>query len=125
MSYTLSPICEILKTLCSDDYGKFGAFAAECVRRTEQGYTLPQAWSQSVDECFSFSPFSKQDRELFKCIGEKLGTTDIKGQEAICLMYEELFDGRIKEASQCKEKNASLCSSLGILSGIALGIILI
>lgn len=65
------------------------------------------------------------DRQIVDDFFEELGKTDIQGQEGACLNTIERLKGAEKEALDIYACKGRLYRTLGILSGLAIAIILI
>lgn len=67
----------------------------------------------------------KQDElELLLSFGKELGTTDANGQAGAAVLYGKMFEGRFITANADCERKCRLFSSLGVLTGVFISIIL-
>jgi len=90
----------------------------------KDGRTFSEAWTSSLRLCTKNTDFKDEDIELLVKLGEILGATDIENQvKHIRLTMLELKKN-YQKAIEIQMKNVKLFKQLGLLSGIAIVIIL-
>lgn len=90
----------------------------------KEGYTFSEAWRMGIEIARRQSELKKEDIELLVNLGNNLGNSDGNNQvKHIQLTMEELRRN-YDEAIQLQNKNVKLYKSLGLLSGIAIVVIL-
>lgn len=86
--------------------------------------TADEAWEKAVEDNFSKLSLNKEDKAILISFGRMLGNSDLDGQlNNIKLMSSQLKLQEAK-AEEMKKKNERMFRSLGVLSGLAITIIL-
>lgn len=119
--YTNAEIGEILLSATQKDEYNALLFIKECVKTNKNGdYHL--LWREGVKK----QPFlTVKDRDLLNSLGDSLGQTDTEGQLSFLEMYEELVKRRIEEASTEYADRGRVYRSVGLLCGLAAGIMVL
>lgn len=81
------------------------------------------SWNEAIDN--AKNDFTVEDKEIMKMFGKLLGKTDIKGQLCQIELTQKLIEKQIEKAEFEKNKNSKLYKTIGIISGIAICIILV
>ncbi len=81
------------------------------------------SWNEAIDN--AKNNFTVEDKEIMKMFGKLLGKTDIKGQLSQIELTQKLIEKQIEKAEFEKNKNSKLYKTIGIISGIAICIILV
>lgn len=81
------------------------------------------SWNEAIDN--SKNNFTVEDKEIMKMFGKLLGKTDIKGQLSQIELTQRLIEKQIENAEFEKNKNSKLYKTIGIISGMAICIILV
>ena len=81
------------------------------------------SWNEAIDN--AKNDFTVEDKEIMKMFGKLLGKTDIKGQLSQIELTQKLIEKQIEKAEFEKNKNSKLYKTIGIISGIAICIILV
>lgn len=88
------------------------------------GVTADVAWEKSINENYAKLSLNKEDKDILLTFGNMLGNSDLEGQlNNIRLMSSQLKLQELK-AEDMRQKNEKMYSSLGVLSGLAITIIL-
>lgn len=88
------------------------------------GVTADEAWEKSVEVNGSKLSLNKEDKSILVTFGKMLGNSDLEGQlNNIKLVTSQLKLQEIK-SEEMKRKNEKMYRSLGVLSGLAVTIIL-
>ncbi|MDF2988174.1 MAG: stage sporulation protein [Eubacterium sp.] len=88
------------------------------------GVTADEAWERSIEENCSKLSLNKEDKAILVTFGKMLGNSDLEGQlNNIKLVSSQLKLQEIK-SEEMKRKNEKMYRSLGVLSGLAVTIIL-
>ncbi len=88
------------------------------------GVTADEAWEKAVEVNYSRLSLNKEDKAILISFGRMLGNSDLDGQlNNIKLMSSQLKLQEAK-AEEMKRKNERIYRSLGVLSGLAITIIL-
>ena len=89
-----------------------------------KGITADVAWEKAVDENCSKLSLNKEDKAILLTFGKMLGNSDLEGQiNNIKLISSQLKLQELK-AEEMRRKNEKMYRSLGVLSGLAITIIL-
>jgi len=82
-----------------------------------------EAWNLALDVCST--SMNKEDVKTLKSLNKLLGKTDLQGQISEIELTTSFLDVQITQAIKEKEKNEKLYKTLGMITGIAIVIILI
>lgn len=119
--YTNSEIGEMLRAAARNEAYERLLFVVLC-SDMDSGENFHEKWNEGVNN----QPYlTVRDREVLTALGDRLGETDCDGQLSFLEMTEELIRGQREQASAdylCKGK---LYRSVGILCGLAAGIMII
>lgn len=119
--YTNSQIGEILKNASQNEAYKKLLFVADCFDIGEKG-DFHTIWSDGVKK----QPYlMARDKELLLSLGDKLGSTDLEGQLSFLEMSEEIFRQRQQQAVEDYKNKGKVYRSVGLLCGLAVGIIVL
>lgn len=123
IEFTYEPIKNIFEEISKVVFdGKDNIFKAS-VENMNVNDSINESWINAVD-VFE-NNFKKEDIEIIKSFGKLLGRTDKKGQISEIEVTRICLEKNILLAEKEKEKNGKLYKTLGIVSGFAIGIILI
>lgn len=122
LEFSYEPIKEIFNEISKLVYKEKGNIFKSYVLNLEND-NYDNAWSIAVAE--NSYGFSKEDILIITGFGKLLGKTDISGQINEIKLADEFLDKQIGDAEEKRRKNDKLYKSLGIISGIAIVIILI
>lgn len=99
-------------------------FKAAAENLESSGVTADQAWEDAVEDNFSKLSLNKEDKAVLVSFGKMLGNSDLEGQlNNIKLITSQLKLQELK-AEEMKRKNEKMYRSLGVLSGLAIAILL-
>lgn len=88
------------------------------------GVTADIAWEKAVEENASKLSLNNEDKAILVTFGKMLGNSDLEGQlNNIKLVASQLKLQEVK-SEEMKRKNEKMYRSLGVLSGLAITIIL-
>ncbi len=88
------------------------------------GVTADAAWEKSIDENYARLSLKKEDKAILVNFGRMLGNSDLEGQlNNIKLVSSQLKLQELK-SEEMKQKNEKMYRSLGVLSGLAITIML-
>ena len=91
----------------------------------QSGLSVSQSWSSAVDSLPSYYALSKDDKNIIKQFGSKLGATDTEGQTGHCEYFKNMFLARAEQLRDEYSQKSKLYHSLGFFCGLALIIVLI
>jgi len=88
------------------------------------GVTADAAWEEAIEENYTKLSLNKEDKAILLTFGKMLGNSDLEGQmNNIKLISSQLKLQELK-AEQMRLKNEKMYRSLGVLSGLAITVIL-
>lgn len=119
--YTNAEIGEMLRTAAdNEEYGRL--IFISCCTDIGEGGNFHGKWKEGVKS----QPYlTARDRELLTALGERLGETDCDGQLSFLEMTEELIKGQREQAAADYTNKGKLYRSVGLLCGLAAGIMLL
>ena len=124
--YANAPLSEALEAVGKRfETGLSGLFTGAAGKIEQQGgETFCQIWEEEVGK-ISGMALTKQDRQYLAELGKHLGYLDRDMQERTLLLYLEQLDVQIQLLREHRQERCRLYSSLGIMSGLFLTILLI
>ena len=125
--YANAPLQEAFDTVGRRTKGELSKFFIGVAERMNQqsGEVFSVIWDKAVDQMSPDALLSKSDREKLKHLGTHLGFLDREMQERNLLLYLEELDLRIQDMRDHRQERCRLYSSLGVMSGLFLTILLI
>lgn len=129
ITYSHAPLAEALERVGKRDPGPLGRLftaAAEGICRQE-GESLQEIWGREVEVLTSPQvrlPLTDADLEQLKGLGEHLGYLDVDMQERTLGLYLEQLDLSIEYLRTNQREKCRLYTSLGIMGGMFLVIIM-
>lgn len=125
IEFNRKPIISIFREKCSGNFAKSLSFISECVTLTEEGKDFTSAWEMSIKNDQRISLLSPQDVQLLLSYGSQLGTTDVNGQISLCVLYQKLFEEKLKAAQAYEEHYGKIYRQSGIFIGAAIIILIL
>ncbi len=99
-------------------------FKAAAENLGTSGVTADEAWEKAVEDNCSKLSLNKEDKTILETFGKMLGNSDLEGQlNNIRLITSQLKLQELK-AEEMRRKNERMYRSLGVLSGLAIAILL-
>lgn len=92
--------------------------------REQQGEPFIQIWKEEIGSLGKETALTEKDRQTLSGMGEHLGFMDRDMQERNLLLYLEQLDLEIEGIRQHKQERTRLYTSLGVMSGLFLAILL-
>ena len=90
-----------------------------CRDKMRRGSPFPDAWRIGMERARA------ELADVLLPLGEVLGSTELEGQLSAIRHAQSLLDNRLADARAYRERNGKLYQSLGVMSGVAIAIILI
>lgn len=100
-------------------------FINHTLNNLQDGLSFSKSWDNSVDSLPYYYGLSKDDKNIIKQFGSKLGTTDVEGQTGHCEYFKNIFLARAEELHNEYLNKSKMYCSLGFFCGLALIIVLI
>jgi stage III sporulation protein AB len=122
--YFASPVEAIMEKLDQiEDYKQLKVFEI-CKANLKNTNRFSQAWESAIKESEKSLALQSADYESLLWFGRALGTTDVEGQLANCERCCEQLSQRLIIAREDSGKKGKMYSSLGILAGIFIAVML-
>jgi len=119
--YTNAEIGDMLRNSADNEAYQKLLFVTEC-RKIEEKGNFHNIWSEGVKRQ---AYITERDRELLIALGERLGETDAEGQLSFLEMTEEMIKGQQQQAESDYKNKGKMYRSVGILCGLAMGIMVL
>ena len=125
--YANAPLPEALETVGERTTGVLSEWMIQVSERLlrQQGEPFNQIWKEEVDRLDADTALTKTDRQSLAALGEHLGFLDSEMQERNLLLYLEQLDLVIGELRSHRQERCRLYTSLGVLSGMFLAVLLL
>ena len=121
IKYTNTEIGVMLKSASQHEAYKNLLFISACANTSENGDFHP-LWNDGVKR----QPYlTTTDRELLFALGDRLGETDLDGQLSFLELTCEMLKKQQQEASENYRKKGRMYRSVGLLCGLAAGIMVL
>jgi stage III sporulation protein AB len=125
LEFCNAPIDDMLSYLKEKRELSYLSFIERCGELCCMGEQFPIAWKTSIDESKQLSALKKEDADILYSLGNALGTTDLNGQLSICDFHINAVKDKMVHARENFKTYAKVYSTMGVLIGAALGVILI
>lgn len=124
--YANAPLEEAFRNIGEKAQGELGTFFCAVADRIEQqqGEAFYEMWKEEIEKLGPEVLLNKKDRHELLAFGEHLGFLDREMQERTILLYLEQLDLVIEDGRANQKEKSRLYSSLGIMGGLFLVIIL-
>lgn len=124
--YAHSPLTEGFERTGEKGGGEIGNLFLRVARRLnrQQGEPFYTIWQEEIDALPKSCCLKEEDRQSLKGLGEHLGYLDLEMQERTILLYLEQMDLTIGYLREHKQERRRLYTSLGIMGGIFLTILM-
>lgn len=96
---------------------------AERIERQE-GESFSLIWKEELEKINDI-PLKESDLSSLKALGDHLGYLDLEMQERNLLLYIEQLDGQIMFLKQNVKERTKLYTSLGVMGGLFLSIVML
>lgn len=119
IEFTYEPISSVFADISKTIYENDNNIFFNVLNKNSE---LCIAWNEATDEIVNIN---MEDREIIKMFGKTLGKIDIKGQVSQIELSLKLIEKQIEKAEMEKNKNSKLYRAMGIISGMAICVILV
>ena len=121
IKYTNTEIGAMLKSASRNEAYQNLLFVTSCADVSENG-DFHQPWNDGVKK----QPFlTPTDRELLYALGDRLGETDLDGQLSFLELTCEMLKKQQQEAAENYRQKGKMYRSVGVLCGLAAGIMVL
>ena len=123
--YASAPLPEALETVGKRSGGALGSLFLETAASLAEkpGEPFNSIWKEAVLR-MNDTALSKTDRQTLAALGEHLGFLDRETQERTLLLYLEQVDAELGVLREHRQERCRLYTSLGIMGGLFLAVIL-
>lgn len=124
--YANSPLTEAFEHTGRKAGGELGGMFKQVSERLseQRGESFYAVWQEEIDKIPKDVCLSKEDKQNLKSLGENLGYLDMDMQERNILLYLEQLDLTIGYLRKHKQEKSRLYTSLGIMGGLFLTIVM-
>lgn len=125
--YANAPLPEALEAVGERTEGVLSEWMLQVSKRLaeQQGEPFCQIWREEVGRLDADAALAKTDRQSLAALGEHLGFLDCEMQERNLLLYLEQLDLVIGELRSHRQERCRLYTSLGVMSGMFLAVLLL
>lgn len=129
ITYSHAPLAEALERVGRRSGGVLGGMFVRAAQRicAQEGESLQEIWQQEVDGMAQKEkglPLAGEDLDQLKGLGQHLGYLDVDMQERTLLLYLEQLDMTIGYLRDHRREKCRLYTSLGVMGGIFLVIVM-
>ena len=122
MKYTYKPIPDIFEEIATSFTNNTGEiFKIAC--QNMQTKSASESWNLALDSVNT--NMQKNDIQVLKGLAKLLGKTEIEGQISEIKLTDNFLNIQLEDAKKALDKNEKLYKNLGVITGLALVIILI
>ena len=119
--YTNAKIGDILKSAAENTAYQNLSFVTDCLSLNENE-DFHRVWSEGVEKQLFLN---QRDKELLFSLGEHLGETDSEGQLSFLEITEAMLSEQREEARAERGAKGRMYRSVGLLCGLAMGIMVL
>lgn len=122
IEFTYEPIKDIFNEISKIVYkNKENIFKTFCSNLENKDITV--AWNEAIE--ITDEGLNLDDKEVLFMLGKMLGKTDKSGQISEIELVNNFLNKQIEDAEERKSKNEKMYKTLGVVSGLAIVIILV
>lgn len=125
LQFRVTPTQQMIEELSESSSFQHLGFLKECARRLKEEKNFPEVWKQCFMEGQKFLHLEKQDIDAVLSIGSTLGSSEAGAQISSLELVEALLKSNLEEAAEEKKCKGKLYRNLGVLSGIAVSILIL
>lgn len=124
--YAQSSLAEAFERTGNKTGGELGTLFIAVSKRlfAQKGESFYSIWQEEIETLPSDICLSREDKQNLKDLGEHLGYLDLDMQERNILLYLEQLDLTIGYLRKHKQEKSRLYTSLGIMGGLFLTLIM-
>lgn len=127
ITYTNTPLEEAFQLIGRKVGGEYGHFLEEVALRLalRSGERFPHIWKEEIDKQLKRVYLNGSDLEELKLLGENLGYLDAQLQSQTIDLYLEQIEITINSLRENLSQRCRLCTSLGVMGGIFITIVML
>ncbi|NLK75839.1 MAG: hypothetical protein GX288_11215 [Clostridiales bacterium] len=125
--FAKTPLPEAINSIARRHEGVYKSFFTKVYVGLDElsGASFTQIWKEAVEKELDNTSLAKKDRLLLSQFGENLGYLDKEMQMNTMDLYITQLEDEIGELSKTVKEKSYLYSSLGIMAGIFISIVLL
>lgn len=124
IKFTQVPLKEIFEQIYKNtEEVNIKEFWENTIKELNKNLSIEEAWENAIKK--TETNLNKEDLNILLDMGKLLGKTDVDGQVSNLEIASTFIDTQIEKAEVEKQKNSKLYKTLGVVSGLAIIIILI
>lgn len=117
------PVYDILIKISQKDYLKKLTYISDCCSTISIGNDFHKSWQAAVNS--THLPYKREEKERLLHLGLNLGTSDTENQLNILSLNSIYFDECISKAKLEEKKYGNMTTTLGLLIGCMIFILLL
>lgn len=127
ITYANTPLEEAFHLIGRKVGGEYGSFLEEVSGRlgARSGERFAQIWREEIDKQLKRVYLNGSDLEELKLLGENLGYLDAEMQSRTIDLYLEQIEITINSLRENLAQRCRLCTSLGVMGGIFITIVML
>lgn len=124
IKFTQVPLKEIFEQIQKNtEEANIKEFWNNVIRELNNNLGIENAWENAIKK--TETSLNKEDLNILHDMGKMLGKTDVDGQVSNLEIASSFIETQIQKAEVEKQKNSKLYKTLGVVTGLAIIIILI
>ncbi len=120
IKFSRTPMDAIIEKLSRRKDFRHLDFITDCVEIMKTR-SFPEAWKLTVED----SGFHNEERQLLLSLGANFGTSDVEGQLSNCELHKKLLENNLNNAREKCSKFGKLYTSLGVLGGFLIAVLVV
>lgn len=123
LKYLAPSVLSLLEGACASRQFEALAFPRRCRELTGEGLPFPIAWRKAVEE--NRSRLGDEEAGILAGLADVLGCADLESQLASIRYTRELLMIRLEHAREREKTYSKLYRTLGVLSGLAVAVLIL
>jgi stage III sporulation protein AB len=123
LRYLQHTVRDLIEAACGQPSLEQNRFLVPCRDALRRGESFPSAWQAAL--AAAPGPLGNEELALLSGLGASLGATDLSGQLDFLDHTRARLDSLHAAALSRRDKHQSLYSTLGVLSGVGIAIVLL
>ena len=124
IKFTQIPLKDIFEQIQKNtEEAKIKEFWTNVISGLNNNWGIENAWENAIKK--TETSLNKEDLNILHDMGKMLGKTDVDGQVSNLEIASSFIETQIQKAEVEKQKNSKLYKTLGVVTGLAIIIILI
>ena len=125
LRFRVTPTQQMIRELSESSSFQSLIFLNECAERLTEEKNFPEVWKQCFLQAKDSMHLERQDIDAVLSIGDTLGSSEAGAQISSLELVESLLKSNLEEAVEEKRCKGKLYRNLGVLSGIAVSILIL